>query len=434
MARRLTSVPARVEVPGVSPDTPGPATPEVIAADPHRAGFDPQRLRRLDGFLSRLTSSGKIPGWSIAIQRRSVLAHLSAGGHRDVAAGLPVEPGTMFRIYSMTKPVTAVAAMVLYERGDIELSDPVARFLPAFDQVRVFTGGSDVQPVTEPAVRPITLWHLLTHTAGLTYGFHRAHPVDALYRQAGHDIEAPAGCSPAEACETWARLPLLFQPGAEWNYSVATDVLGHVVEIVSGQSLGDFCADQIFRPLGMPDTTFTVLQRDWRRLARLYRITAAGRLTPDETLAATVTQADRGNFGGSGLVSTTGDYLRFAGMLLNQGALGGTRILGPQTVRFMLRNHLPDDRDLRSYGRPMNAESPLGGVGQGLGVSVVLDPVRAGYLTSPGEAGWGGAASTVFWADPAQDLLVVFMTQALPSAGLPIRGKLHQLVHQAIVD
>jgi CubicO group peptidase (beta-lactamase class C family) len=210
-------------------------------------------------------------------------------------------------------------------------------------------------------------------------------------------------------------------------------VLGHVVEIVSGQSLGDFCTDQIFGPLGMPDTTFIVPQRDRPRLAQLYRITAAG-LTSDDALAATVTQAGRGHFGGGGLVSTTGDYLRFAGMLLSQGTSGGARILSPQTVRFMLRNHLPGDQDLRSYGRPMNAESPLGGVGQGLGVSVVLDPVRAGYLTSAGEAGWGGAASTVFWADPAQDLVVVFMTQALPSAGLPIRGKLHQLVHQAIVD
>ena len=412
---------------------PGPATPEPAAAEPHRAGFDPPRLRRLDGFLARLAGRGKIPGWSMAIQRRSVLAHLSTGGYRDVAAGLPAEPGTLFRIYSMTKPVTAVAAMVLYERGDIELSDPVTRFLPAFAQMRVCTGGPAGPPVTEPAARPVTLWHLLTHTAGLTYGFHRAHPVDALYRQAGHDIEAPAGCALAQACETWARLPLLFQPGTEWNYSVATDVLGRVVEIVSGQSLGDFCAGQIFGPLGMPDTTFTVPQRDRPRLAQLYRITAAG-LTPDDTLAATVTQAGRGHFGGGGLVSTTGDYLRFAGMLLRQGTLDGVRILSPQTVRFMLRNHLPGGQDLRSYGRPMNAESPLGGVGQGLGVSVVLDPVRAGYPTSAGEAGWGGAASTVFWVDPAQDLVVVFMTQALPSAGLPIRGKLHQLVHQAIVD
>ena len=359
---------------------------------------------------------------------------MSVGGCRDLVAGLPVEADTLFRVYSMTKPVTAVAAMVLYERGDIELSDPLAQFIPSFSDMRVFTSGSDVRPVTEPAARQITLWHLLTHTAGLTYGFHRAHPVDALYRQAGHEIEAPPGCSLSQACETWARLPLLFHPGAEWNYSVATDVLGRVVEIVSGQSLGDFCAEQIFRPLGMPDTAFTVPDSDFRRLARLYLVTPSGGLAPDEGLAATVTKPDRGHFGGGGLVSTTADYLRFAAMLMKRGALDGVRILGPRTVDFMFRNHLPGGADLESFGRPMNAESPLAGVGQGLGVSVVLDPVRAGYLSSAGEVGWGGAASTVFWVDPALDLLVVFMTQALPSAALPIRNKLHQLVHQAIVD
>ena len=398
------------------------------------AGVDPRRLGRLDDFLQRLTSSGRIPGWSMAIRRRSAPAYDSAGGCRDVARGLPVEPGTLFRIYSMTKPITAVAAMILYERGDIELSDPVARFIPAFGRMRVFTGGSDLRPVTEPAARPITLWHLLTHTAGLTYGFHRAHPVDALYREAGHDIEAPPGCSLSQACETWAGLPLVFQPGEEWNYSVATDVLGRVVEVVSGQPLGDFCGTQIFGPLGMTDTAFTVPERDLPRLAQLYRITPSGSLIPDDALGVTVTQPGRGHFGGGGLVSTTGDYLRFAAMLLNRGALDGVRILGPQTVGFMLRNHLPGGLDLQAFGRPMNAESPLPGVGQGLGLSVVLDPVRAGYLTSPGEAGWGGAASTVFWADPAQDLVVVFMTQVLPSAALPIRAKLHQLVHQALLD
>ena len=403
------------------------------AADPDRAGFDPQRLVRLDGFLRQLTSAGKIPGWSLAVSRGSVLAHLSTGGCRDLAAGLPVEPGTLFRIYSMTKPVTAVAAMILYERGDIELSDPVARFIPSFGRMRVFAGGPGLRPVTEPALRPVTLWHLLTHTAGLTYGFHRAHPVDALYRQAGHEIEAPPGCSLAQACDTWAGLPLLFQPGTEWNYSVATDVLGRVVEVVSGLSLGDFCAAQIFDPLGMPDTGFTVPDRDLLRLAQLYLVTPPGGLVPDEGLAATVTKADRGHFGGGGLVSTTADYLRFAAMLLNRGALDGVRILGPLTTGFMVRNQLPGGADLESFGRPMNAESPLAGVGQGLGMSVVLDPVRAGYLTSAGEFGWGGAASTVFWADPVLDLAVVFMTQALPVAALPIRSKLHQLVHQAIV-
>jgi CubicO group peptidase (beta-lactamase class C family) len=186
-----------------------------VGLDPRLAGLDPRRLGRLEDFLHRLTSRGRIPGWCVAVSRRSALAHVSVGGCRDLEAGLPVEADTLFRIYSMTKPVTAVAAMVLCERGDIELSDPVALFIPSFSDMRVFTGGWDMRPVTEPTARQVTLWHLLTHAVGLTYGFHRAHPVDALYRQAGHEIEAPPGCSLREACETWARLPLLFHPGAE---------------------------------------------------------------------------------------------------------------------------------------------------------------------------------------------------------------------------
>jgi CubicO group peptidase (beta-lactamase class C family) len=403
-------------------------------ADARLAGLDPGRLRKLDDFLRRLTERGRIPGWSVAVSRRSVLAHAATGGRRDLEAGLPVEADTIFRIYSMTKPVTAVAAMVLYERGDIELSDPVAEFIPAFRDMRVFTGGSEAAMVTGPAARPITLWHLLTHTAGLTYGFHRAHPVDAMYRRAGHEMEAPPGCSLAEACETWAGLPLLFHPGEEWNYSVATDVLGRVVEVVSGQTLGEFCDQQIFAPLGMRDTAFTVPAPDRGRLAQLYAITPDDGLAPATALAATVTTPGRGHHGGGGLASTTGDYLRFAAMLANRGALDGVRILGRQTVESMVRNHLPAGADLRSFGRPMNAESPLSGVGQGLGVSVLLDPALAGYPGCPGEFGWGGAASTVFWVDSALDLFVVFMTQALPAAALPIRGKLHELVMQALAD
>lgn len=404
----------------------------LAAAQPGQAGFDPTRLARLDAFLRRLTEDGLIPGWSLAIAREGTLSHASTGGYRDIEARLPVEDDTLFRIYSMTKPVTAVAAMLLCERGQLELSDPVARFIPSFDSLRVYSGGPDRRPETEAAARPVTVWHLLTHTAGLTYGFHRVHPVDTLYRQAGYDIEAPADCSLAEACDTWARLPLLFQPGTEWNYSVGTDVLGRVIEVISGESLGDFCAREIFAPLGMADTAFAVPDRDLRRLAQLYVISPSGGLTPAGELAAAAAKASRGHFGGGGLVSSITDYLRFTGMLLNGGALDGVRLLAPGTVAFMVRNHLPGNTDLASFGRPMNTEAPLAGVGQGLGVSVLLDPVQVGYPASAGEFGWGGAASTVFWGDPALRLAVVFMTQALPSAELPIRGKLHQLVHQAV--
>jgi len=288
-------------------------------ADARLAGLDPVRLRDLEDFLDRLTEDGRIPGWSVAVSRRSVLAHAASGGYRDTEAALPVEADTIFRVYSMTKPVTAAAALVLYELGLIGLSDPVAEFIPAFRDARVFTGGTAAGPETEPAAQPITLWHLLTHTAGLTYGFHRAHPVDAMYRQAGHEIEAPPGCSLEDACETWARLPLLFHPGSEWNYSVATDVLGRVVEVVSGKPLGEFCAERIFTPLGMRDTAFTVPAADRGRLAQLYAITPSGGLALAPALASTVTAPGRGHFGGGGLASTVGDYLRFATMLGNRG-------------------------------------------------------------------------------------------------------------------
>jgi CubicO group peptidase (beta-lactamase class C family) len=401
-------------------------------ADAQLAGLDPARLRELDDFLDRLTDDGRIPGWSIRVSRRSVIGHAATGGYRDTEAALPVEADTIFRIYSMTKPVTAAAALLLCEQGAIDLSDPVAAFIPAFGDARVFAGGTEAAPLTEPAARPITVWHLLTHTAGLTYGFHRAHPVDAIYRRAGHEIEAPPGCSLAAACETWARIPLLFHPGSEWNYSVATDILGRVVEVVSGKPLGEFCAERIFAPLGMGDASFTVPAADRGRLAQLYAFTPSGGLAPAPALAQTVTAPGRGHFGGGGLASTADDYLRFAAMLGNRGALDGVRVLGQPTVDLMVRNHLPGGVDLRSFGRPMNAESPLSGVGQGLGLSVLLDPALAGYPGTPGEFGWGGAASTVFWADPARDLVVVFMTQALPASALPIRGKLHQLVTRAL--
>lgn len=404
-----------------------------VEVEPAAVGLDAGRLGRIDEFLQATLAAGRIPGWVLAVSRSEQLVHVSTAGARDIETGRPAEPDTLFRIYSMTKPITAVAAMILYERGAFELSDPVARFIPSFADMRVFVGGSDLRPVTQPAIRPITMWHLLAHTAGLTYGFHRAHPVDALYRQAGHEIEAPDGTL-AESCETWARLPLLFQPGAEWNYSVATDVVGRVVEVISGQSLGEFCDQNIFDPLGMTDTAFTVADSDADRLARLYLATPAGGLEPGDKLGATVRKPDRAHYGGGGLVSTAGDYLRFATMLLDRGELGAVRILGPRTVDFMTRNHLPDGVDLAQFGRPMNAESPLAGVGQGLGLSVVLDPVRAGFLTSPGEFGWGGAASTVFWVDPELELVVVFMTQVLPAVALPIRNLLHQLVHQAVLD
>jgi CubicO group peptidase (beta-lactamase class C family) len=279
------------------------------------------------------------------------------------------------------------------------------------------------------------MWHLLTHTAGLTYGFHHAHPVDAMYREAGFEWATPPGLDLAACCEAWARLPLLFQPGSEWNYSVATDVLGRVVEVLSGQPLDAFLTERIFAPLQMTDTGFSVAAPDAGRLAALYSPDpVTGRATRNDAMGSYALRPPDALSGGGGLASTAADYHRFAQMLLGEGELGEVRLLGTRTVRFMARNHLPGGADLEAFGRPLFAETTFEGVGFGLGFSVVVDPVAGRFPSSPGEFAWGGAASTAFWVDPVEQLIVVFLTQLLPSSTHPIRSQLHQLVSQAVVS
>jgi CubicO group peptidase (beta-lactamase class C family) len=408
---------------------------EVDAAD---VGFDTERLERLERHFARYVDDGRLPGWLIAVSRHGRLAHVSWCGLRDIEAGLPVEAGTLWRIYSMTKPITSVAAMMLYEEGRLQLTDPVSAFIPSFGAVRVFAGGSDLRQVTVPAAEPVRIWHLLTHTAGLSYGFHRVHPVDAMYRAAGFEWASPPGVDLAQACDIWAGIPLLFQPGAEWNYSVATDVLGRVIEVVSGENLDEFLAARLLRPLGMTDTSFRVGGDDAARLAALYRPGGdAGPARLDLGRAA----RERPDMlsGGGGLISTAADYHRFMQMLLNRadspaGELDGIRLLSPRTVGYMARNHVPGGLDLEAFGRPLFAEFPFRGVGFGLGFAVVIDPVRGKVVCSEGELSWGGAASTAFWIDQEAELTVSFFTQLLPSSTYPIRPQLRQLVYQALVS
>jgi len=405
--------------------------------DPGEVGLDAQRLQRIDRHFARYVDDGRLPGWLVAVSRRGRMAHVSCHGSRDLQAGLPVEPDTLWRIYSMTKPVTSVAAMILCEEGAFELSDPVSNFIPAFAGVRVYAGGSDQRQVTVPAAEPVRIWHLLTQTSGLTYGFLRVHPVDALYRAAGFEWSVPAGVDLATACETWAGFPLLFQPGTEWNYSVATDVLGRVVEVTAGQRLDEFFAARILGPLGMTDTTFYVSDESAGRLAALYTPAADGTTARLDSLGRVPRQPARLNSGGAGLLSTAADYHRFLHMLLDTpgspaGELDGIRLLGPRTVGYMARNHLPGGLDLETFGRPLFAESQFAGVGFGLGFGVVIDPVRTRMVCSEGELTWGGAASTTFWIDQREELAVAFYTQLLPSSTYPIRLQLRQLVYQAL--
>src|SRR5215472_7066036 len=284
--------------------------------DPAEVGLDPGRLRRIDRHFARYVEDGRLPGWLVTVSRRGLLAHVSWHGSRDLEAGLPVEPDTLWRIYSMTKPVTSVAAMMLYEEGAFELTDPVSSFIPSFAGVRVYAGGSDLRHITVPATEPVRIWHLLTHTSGLTYGFHRVHPVDALYRAAGFEWTTPASADLSRVCDIWAGLPLLFQPGAEWNYSAATDVLGRVVEVASGQSLDEFFATRIFGPLGMTDTAFYT--SDTARLAALYTPAKNGRAARMDALGKGAHKRPAALLGGQGLVSTAADYHRFTQLMLHR--------------------------------------------------------------------------------------------------------------------
>lgn len=405
---------------------------EVEAAE---AGFDPLRMARITDHFKRYVDDGRLPGWLIAISRQAKVAYLETYGDRDMEAGLPVEPDTIFRIYSMTKPVTSVAAMMLWEEGAFELSTPVSKFIPEFEDVRVYVRGSSNKPLTVPASETMTVWHLLTHTSGLSYGFHHAHAVDEMYRARGFEWSWPQGATLESACSTWASLPLLFQPGAEWNYSNSTDVLGRIVELVGGRPLDEFFAERIFEPLGMVDTGFWAAPDKQDRLAALYAV-APNVPSPFrwDDMGKVVLDKPSLFSGGGGLVSTAADYHRFCRMLLGKGELDGSRLLAPRTVEYMTRNHLPGDADLAGFGRPLFAETSYAGVGFGLGFQVIVDPVRYGLPANPGEFAWGGAASTTFAVDPKDELILIFMTQLLPSSTYPIRSELRQLIYQARVS
>ncbi|ANY07351.1 serine hydrolase domain-containing protein [Pseudonocardia sp. HH130630-07] len=407
-----------------------------IEADPAEVGFDPARLARVDDHFRRYVDDGRLAGWTVAVARHDRLVHLTHHGDRDVDTHTPVTGDTIWRIYSMTKPITSVAALMLWERGALELTDPVSRYIPAFADQRVYRGGSALNPGTDAAVEPVRIHHLLTHTAGLTYGFHHAHPVDEMYRAKGFEFGAPAGVDLATAAEHFGSFPLLFQPGTEWNYSVATDVLGRVVEVASGRRLDEFLREEITGPLGMADTGFWVPPDSAAagRLATLYNARPGGGFVVNKVLARSATREPTCLSGGGGLISTAGDYLRFARMLARGGELDGVRILGPRTLAAATRNHLPGGRDLDTVGRPIFSESSFAGVGFGLGFSVVVDPAASKQLANPGTFAWGGLASTAFWVDPVDDIVVVFLTQLMPSSTYPIRSQLQTLVQQAVID
>lgn len=407
----------------------------MITARPEQVGLDSERLRRIDRHLQeQYIDRDKIPGALTVVARRGEIVHASALGLRDRERRRPMELDTLFRIYSMSKPITSVALMQLHEHARFRLSDPVHRFIPEWRDLSVYLQGKHPHFATRPCDRPMTVRDLLTHTSGLTYGFMERTNVDAAYRKL-HLGERKLGSTLRDMIDQLAGLPLEFSPGSAWNYSVATDVCGYLIEVISGQPLDRYLEEHIFTPLGMGETGFRVPDALRDRFSACYVRGPRKQLRLDDDPEESPYVEDVTFFsGGGGLVSTAADYLRFCQALLGGGAVDGQRILGPRTLDLMTRNHLPDGRDLADFAVGSFSETPYEGTGFGLGFSVIDDLVRAQNVGSVGEYAWGGAASTIFWVDPAEELIVLFFTQLMPSGTFDFRGQLKALVYGAIVD
>jgi CubicO group peptidase (beta-lactamase class C family) len=401
---------------------------------PEKLGFSRERLGKLDAFLqTRYVEPGRIPCAQVQISRRGELVHETLLGQADRERGKAVATDTLFRIYSMTKPITSIAFMMLVEEGLVALDDPVSRFIPEWKNLGVFAAGITPQFMTTPPTRPMQMVDLLRHTSGLTYGFQNRGNVDAAYRKL--KIADTHGLDMDSFVAELAKLPLEFSPGEAWNYSISTDVLGVLVERISGMPFQTFLQTRIFDPLKMTDTGFQVREDQRSRFAACYNATPTGGLAlQDDPETSPYLTAPSFHSGGGGLVSTARDYMAFCRMLGNGGVLDGQRLLAPKTLKLMASNHLPGGQDLTNLSRSLFSEATNAGVGFGLGFAVTFDPVKAMLTSSPGEYYWGGAASTAFWVDPVEDIQVVFMTQVLPSSAYPIRRELRTLVYSALVE
>ncbi len=388
-------------------------------------GFLPDRLERIGAHIqSKYLDSGKLPHAALLIGRGDEVAHLWSSG---------VETDALFRIASMTKPVTSIALMQLAERGLIALSDPVAKYIPEFSKLGVFiAGGGNMPYVTRPPAAPMRVIDLMRHTAGFTYSFQERSPVDAGYRASA--LENWQTMSDDQFIAELSVLPLEFDPGSCWNYSVATDVLGIIVARVSGQSLGAYFADHIFTPLGMVDTFFNAPADKAHRLPDCYTYDPQNSMKLIDPTGPKSAWAGRHVFesGGGGLVSTLSDYHLFCRMLLNGGALNDVQILSPKTLELMTANHLPGGGDLTQHSKSLFSEAEMAGIGFGLGFAVNIDPAATTLAGSKGEYFWGGMFSTAFFVDPVEDLCMIFMTQLSPSSTYPIRRELRTMIYAAL--
>ncbi len=414
-----------------------------MKVDPAGAGFDEHRLERITEHLQqRYIDAGRIAGCQIIVARHGQVGYFRSFGLRDLERSLPVEEDTIWRVYSMTKPITGVALLSLYERGMFQLNDPVARFIPQWRDLKVRERAADgTERLAEPD-RPMTVRDLMMHTSGLGFGGGRT--LQELFSAENTnraEVAAPGlrrgpDYTLASMVDHYAGYPLEFHPGTRWLYSVSTDVCGRLVEIISGRRFDDYLRETIFEPLGMADTSFVVPHEKVGRFAACYlRDTSKRLVLADDPQASGYRMQPSFLSGGAGLVSTTGDYLRFCQMLLGRGELEGVRVLGRKTVELMTANHLPGDADLESVAIPGGfGEVGFAGMGFGLTVAVAKAPAATQVIGSAGEYMWGGAASTIFWVDPAEDMTVVFMTQLMPSGTFNFRGQLKTIIYPAITD
>jgi CubicO group peptidase (beta-lactamase class C family) len=417
-----------------------------IIGSPESAGMSQAAFDRLEAHLKqRYIDAGRFPGTQFLVYRRGKVVHSAVQGFADVERKVPMKDDTIFRIYSMTKPITSVAFMMLFEEGRVALEEPVHKYIPEWKNLGVFQAGTAPAFLTRPPSRPMLIVDLLRHTSGLTYGFQQRSNVDTAYREAKIGEIVKAGTLQS-MIDGLARIPLEFSPGEAWNYSVSTDVIGYLIGKISGKPFEEFLKERIFNPLGMNDTDFFVAADKAHRLAACYSAAPQGGMTfhasnrkdgmtlQDDPTTSSFLSPPSFISGGGGLCSTVADYLTFCRALINGGELGGVRLIGPKTLALMTSNHLPGGRDLPAMSRSLFSEATYNGIGFGLGFSVTMNPAQALIPGSAGEYSWGGAATTSFWVDPAEELIAIFMTQVLPSSAYPIRRELRTMVYAGITD
>lgn len=404
------------------------------ASDPRELGFDPDRLARIDAHIkAKYLDTGRLPHAALLIGRGDEVAHLSVQG--EAREGVALQQDAIFRIASMTKPITSVAFMQLVEEGKVALSDPVTTIIPEWKNLGVFVaGGGNVPFVSRPLSEPMKMIDLLRHTAGLTYGFQERTPIDAAYR--ARKLEAFSGPDLEEFVKILADIPLQFDPGSSWNYSIATDILGAILQRVDDKPLDQVLADRITRPLGLDETYFEVPQDKVDRLPDCYVFDAKTKMKLFDPGGRKSAWARRPNqlSGGGGMASTLADYHRFCRMLLGQGELDGVRILAPKTLELMTTNHLPGGGDLATLSTALFSESENAGVGFGLGFATTMDPAKSMMNCSAGDYYWGGMFSTAFFVDPVEDVIMIFMTQLMPSSTYPIRREIKTMLYAALTE